>query len=610
MPHLLLALACSSPYREVCDNRLDDDGDRWIDCDDPDCAAHCDSDADGFVDAAFGGADCDDADPARSPGNVERCDGIDDDCDGLVDADDPDLDPAELVTLYADGDGDGVGKRSAAVCPGAPGYAPIGGDCDDGDPAVHPDAPEVCDAIDDDCDELVDLDDDDVLEDVVYADLDADGFGDPISAVLGCAGDGWIAQGGDCDDRHDTVHPGADEVCDGLDDDCDGVKGPDEDDGDGDGDPRCSDCDDADPARATTFDERCGDPGVDEDCDGLVDFDDPNLNVYTCGFCPPDDIGVYQGTPIHQEVYNPCVLDPTTEALCSDDPLDPDTNTSGKRLHRVSWRTDQGYWRDELFLFLPPGPGHENTKVRLWASYAGYRTISLGYANDDVLEFKCADQPDICFRDAQYEITYGVDLSQWVQVGPSDSIVSRLSVLLQHLALDDPNMGFERYLKPDGTPDWSKIVVAGWSGGGGQAAFLAQYEPVHSTILMSAPKDHREFPLSPVDWVAAPSVTPGCAQLATWHVQEPYSAPPEEILGRAWDLLGIPETTWDLDQHPLLPVPGGTYRVSQSLDESLLAPGCTAHSAVADDQCLRDTLFPGYLYLYCTAAQLDPSCAE
>jgi len=61
----------------------------------PDC---WDDDGDGYDDEACGGDDCDDTDPAVNPGEVETCDnGVDDDCDDLVDLDDPDC----LLTALA-----------------------------------------------------------------------------------------------------------------------------------------------------------------------------------------------------------------------------------------------------------------------------------------------------------------------------------------------------------------------------------------------------------------------------------------------------------------------------------------------------------------------------
>jgi hypothetical protein len=53
-----------------------------------------DADADGARDAACGGTDCDDADPAIRPGALETLDGVDQDCDGTTD---------EAVVLVATG---------------------------------------------------------------------------------------------------------------------------------------------------------------------------------------------------------------------------------------------------------------------------------------------------------------------------------------------------------------------------------------------------------------------------------------------------------------------------------------------------------------------------
>jgi hypothetical protein len=55
-----------------------------------------------------------------------------------------------------------------------------------------------------------------------YADNDGDGFG-AGPAVEGCVvPPGFVENDDDCDDTDAAVHPGAEEVCNGVDDDCDG----------------------------------------------------------------------------------------------------------------------------------------------------------------------------------------------------------------------------------------------------------------------------------------------------------------------------------------------------------------------------------------------------
>lgn len=62
------------------------------------------------------------------------------------------------VTCYTDADGDGygtgVGTPHIGNCPA--GTSPFDGDCDDGNPSIHPDAPDICNGIDDNCDGNID----------------------------------------------------------------------------------------------------------------------------------------------------------------------------------------------------------------------------------------------------------------------------------------------------------------------------------------------------------------------------------------------------------------------------------------------------------------------
>jgi len=198
-----------------------------------------DTDRDGFSACA---TDCDDGDPTVHPGAQEVADGIDQDCDGLIDE----------GTTGVDDDGDGYCDDPLACTDGS-----LPGDCADQDPDMSPGADELLDnGLDDDCDGRVDFG---------VADDDADGV---------------ALSGGDCDDLDPTVFPGAPELVDGVDNDCDGTVDEGTIAGDDDGDgwcegPQCSDgsspgdCDDTDdrtwPGAVETAD------WTDNDCDGRID---------------------------------------------------------------------------------------------------------------------------------------------------------------------------------------------------------------------------------------------------------------------------------------------------------------------------------------------------
>jgi hypothetical protein len=125
------------------------------------------------------------------------------------------------TVFYQDNDGDGFGGASAGSnCPSGQ-VVLIGGDCNDNNADINPNATEICNGIDDDCDGTID----EGGTNVFYRDADADGYGNPALTTLACfAPSGYVSDNTDCNDTLAAVNPGAMEICNnGIDDDCDGL---------------------------------------------------------------------------------------------------------------------------------------------------------------------------------------------------------------------------------------------------------------------------------------------------------------------------------------------------------------------------------------------------
>lgn len=101
--------------------------------------------------------DCNDQTSTVNPGATEICDGLDNDCNGLVDDDDSGVVYVPRYYLDADDDGYGYGPVAGSACVPPAGHVAIKGDCNDSDPQVNPTALEVMgDGIDNNCDGLID----------------------------------------------------------------------------------------------------------------------------------------------------------------------------------------------------------------------------------------------------------------------------------------------------------------------------------------------------------------------------------------------------------------------------------------------------------------------
>ncbi len=359
-------------------------------------------------------------------------------------------------------------------------------------------------------------------------------------------------------------------------------------DGDGFGDPgvpapcgqgieRGGDCDDGDPAVNPEGIEVCN--GIDDDCDGAVDQDD---DPYVCGLCP--DVSELQEATFEWQILRPCDLDPRM-SHCDD------------RIHQFVQRTDGYPLRDELLLFLPPGPGTLNYTLLQWGALAGYRVISLGWANDD---FVAACAPDeVCLDNGRWELLYGEDRSDVIDLEPYDALAPRLYSLLTHLDTVRPEEGWGRYYDDEGVR-WEEIVVFGWSFGAGQAAYLAGKNRVDGLILLSGPQELVWPPLRPPAWIFEPRETPVCAQWGLYHAEEAWLAGIDTIAPslRGMGLVG----TADVDTSS---PPYDNAQILTTASSNFLRDDCSNHSAVAMDGCMDPALLETYLYLFCTAAQVD-----
>lgn len=202
-----------------------------------------------------------------------------------------------------------------------------------------------------------------------------------------------------------------------------------------------------------------------------------------------------------------------------------------------------------LVVFLPGTNGRPaNTQLMLSViAQQSYRTIGLSYNNEPAVVQVCSRNADPdCSALFRHQRIYGNVENAPISNSTDETIVHRLTKLLQYLNKTQPDAQWSDYLKND-RPDWSKIVISGLSQGAGMAAYIAQRESVARAVLFSSPWDYfggDRSQLAP--WISGPSVTPPERWFAEYHKRENTA----EQIAMAYQKLRIPKEQvliFDLD---------------------------------------------------------------
>ncbi len=357
---------------DVCDNDDDNDGD----LDNQDCNHH---------------------DPEINSWATEICDGIDNNCNNVVD------EPGAMgcFQVYQDADFDGFGTADALICVcngNTPGSAMTAGDCDDQNPQINPAAVENCDGVDNDCDGQVD-EGDGIGCVMAYVDADNDGFGATGVPLCVCNpnGPGLAPEGGDCDDTNPSILPTMMETCDDLDNNCSGQI---DEECNLDGDAYCTvymgvsgtpavcpagggDCDDTNPDVHPGATEKAND-GIDNDCNGAVDGVGGTFEFDCAGPCTGQTI------PAYLCAMEVCFDDLVVSSTMSSPTGDTIDSAWAAVTHFGNVGNDLAPWAGESYALLASGPatGTSHTTDLPGGGGKSDPFAKDGYTTYDNVEFK------------------------------------------------------------------------------------------------------------------------------------------------------------------------------------------------------------------------------
>lgn len=283
-------------------------------------------------------------------------------------------------------------------------------------------------------------------------------------------------------------------------------------------------------------------------------------------------------------------------------PLDELPGAAGRRLdHFIAH--DEVAHNGFLYVHLVGSGGlpENNLVFARHVARRGFHVASIAYPNwPSVVELTFQSNNGAAPGAVREERLFGVDATALVDVDAANSIVGRLTRLLDFLDRNHPDEGWNRFLVGD-RPAWSRIVVGGHSQGAGHAAYLGQRVRLAGALLLGGPGDFVAG-VGIADWPFDASVTPPGRLFGFVHELDPnfngfqvvQAVLGLDAFGPIHDVDSIPPSTWI--SHRLtssrIDIPGANFHGAVVVDEHLpLDPSGEPAYASAWDYMLGSVVF-------------------
>lgn len=165
---------------------------------------------------------------------------------------------------------------------------------------------------------------------------------------------------------------------------------------------------------------------------------------------------------------------------------DPGINAFNNE-HYINFDT-RAVAKNKLFVFLPGTTGFPSVYKLIVnkAASLGYHAIGLMYPNNSDLYVASATGTDLTqFGKCRQEIFDGSDQTTGVSVDPANCIKNRLYKLLVLLQQQHPTQNWQQFISGNEV-NWSKLIIAGHSQGGGHALYISKKVSVERAISFAS----------------------------------------------------------------------------------------------------------------------------